>query len=498
MLGLAGASARAQEQENGIIHQPWEEIQTTHFHVYSCGPRQAVAQVAARLEQFRAAYGLLAGAQAVAAPPITVMVFANHKVMEPFLPEYNGQPANLSGFFKPGPEENLILMELIDGNAASMNVIFHEYTHFLLRNNENIWPLWLQEGMAEIYSTFESYGRGVRIGKPIPYHLRLMEQTPLLPLAELFAVGHDSPNYNESAKQGIFYAESWLLTHYLMNGDNAVLKARFGNFTKYLRLGQAPEQAFTNALRVSLPVLDNALKNYLKRGQFESIGYVVPVDLSGAQGLATRPIGTAEACFRLGNELMRIDRLDAAEKYFNLTKKLAPNGPQGFEGLGLLASEREQMRDSISELKKAFEHGSANYLAYYICAQEQLRLTSPSKEEFTRIEGPVAEEIRDELRKSIGFMPNFGPAHQLLGFFELVQGDNLGEAEQQLQMAIRLEPEHKGYLFELAEAQIQKRDFSSARKTLELLRQPTIDTKLRAQADAMLQKLDDAGRKQPR
>ena len=69
-----------------------------------------------------------------------------------------------------------------------------------------------------------------------------------MPLQELFAVTRDSPEYNESSRQGIFYAESWLLTHYLMAANNPAYKARFGRFTELLIAGQMPEQAFTNAL----------------------------------------------------------------------------------------------------------------------------------------------------------------------------------------------------------------------------------------------------------
>ena len=53
-------------------------------------------------------------------------------------------------------------------NADALKIIFHEYTHLLLRHNQPYWPLWLAEGMAEIYSTFEvSGGYHARIGKPI-------------------------------------------------------------------------------------------------------------------------------------------------------------------------------------------------------------------------------------------------------------------------------------------------------------------------------------------
>ena len=229
-----------------------------YFHIYSCGPTQEVARVAMRLEQFREAYALLAGAQAVASPPIVVMAFPDRATMQPFLPLYEGKPANLTAFFSRGSDQNLIVLPLAGTDADSLKVIFHEYTHLLLRHNQPYWPMWLTEGMAEIYATFEVVGGShARIGNPIDHHLRLLEHTPLLPLKELFAVTRDSPEYNERQHQGLFYSESWLLTHYLMLGGNPAHQANFRQLTPLLRQGQSPEQAFTNALHTTLPAMES-------------------------------------------------------------------------------------------------------------------------------------------------------------------------------------------------------------------------------------------------
>ena len=74
-----------------------------------------------------------------------------------------------------------------------MSVVFHEYTHLLLRRNDRVWPLWLKEGMAEIYSTFETTGYSAFIAEPIQRHLHTLATEPMMPLAELFSVDHDSP-----------------------------------------------------------------------------------------------------------------------------------------------------------------------------------------------------------------------------------------------------------------------------------------------------------------
>jgi len=484
------SSASAQDEGDALVKQSWYETRMAHLNIYSCGPKQEVYKLAARLEQFHDAYALLAGAQAVASPPIIVMAFPDQQAMQPFLPVYNGKPANLSGFFKRSSDENLIVLALTGTNSISLDVIFHEYTHLLFRRNDRVWPLWLQEGMAEIYSTFEATGRGVRIGKPIAHHLRLLAQEPMMPLAELFAVTHDSPQYNEAEHQGVFYAESWLLTHFLMNGDNPALKARFGNFTRLLMQGETTEQAFTNAMGMSLSRVDAELKRYLEQGQFESIGCVVGMDLSAPRAYASRPIGQVETCFRFGDELLRINRLDDAEGWFDRAQKIAPASPLPYEGLGLLAAEREKPDEAVRNFKEAFQRGSTSYIAHYEYAEQRLNQTSDGQNHFTRIQDARAGEIRNELEQSVALMPDFGPAQQLLGFFELVQGENLASAEQHLERAIQLEPQNQSYLLSLAQVQMRRRDLEAARRTLEPLRLPRTDPKLRAQAEEVLSEID--------
>src|ERR1051325_9710725 len=107
--------------------------------------------------------------------------------MLPFLPVRNGKTANLAAFFHRGSDENLIVLALSEN--SSLPVIFHEYTHLLLRHNDPFWPLWLKEGMAEIYGALQVTGaHGLRLGKPLPEHLQLLATQPLMTLGKLFAV----------------------------------------------------------------------------------------------------------------------------------------------------------------------------------------------------------------------------------------------------------------------------------------------------------------------
>jgi tetratricopeptide (TPR) repeat protein len=475
-----------------IYEQHWYETRTAHFQIYSCGETQEVARLAARLEQFREAYSVLAGGQAVASPPIVVMAFPDHDSMKPFLPLYQGKPANLTAFFKPASDENLIVLPL--ESAISLEAIFHEYTHLLLRHNDPIWPLWLKEGMAEIYGTFEPIGgKRARIGKPIGRHLRLLSQEKMMPLADLFAVSHDSAEYNEEQHQGIFYAESWFLTHYLMLGAGPTRKAQFGQLTGLLRQGQGPLQAFTNAFRVPAAVVERELQQYLKREKLDSLDLVLNTDLTAPRALSRRPITASETCFRLGDQLLRVRRPDAAQSYFERARELAPRSPLPFEGLGLLASERDQPTQALQYLDDAMQRGPVSFLAHFIYAKEKFRLAAQSGDTYSQISNEPAVEIRRELQKSLALMPDFGPGHHLLGFFELVQGNNLPLAREHLQRSIQLEPENQEYLFALAQAEFLINGMAAARQTLEGLQRPNVSPKLRQQTEVLLRELERKG-----
>ena len=463
----------------------WFEIRTAHFNIFSCGDLPEVYRLAGKLEQFCSAYSELAGAESVESPPIIVMAFPDHATMEPYLPLYRGKPGNMAAFFKRGSDENLIVLSLPDArsSAAGMEVIFHEYTHLLFRRNARLWPLWLDEGMAEIYSTLQTSGYAARIASPIPRHLQTLRQGNLMPLKELFSVTHDSPQYNEARRQGMFYAESWLLTHYLMNGNHGQNRARFSRFTALLRQGELPEEAFTNAMQASLPAVENGLRRYLAGEVFLPIDLKLSTDVSRSVALNTHWITPVEVYYRLGDELMRIDKLEMANAFFDQGKKLAPASPLPEEGLGLLANLRKDHAEALNHLQAAIRLGSRNYLTYYLCALEAFKATADHEDNYSRLPDKLAAEICGDLDRSIELMPDFGPSQQLYGVLEMVQGEDLATAGRHLQRAVRLEPENPSYLLSFAQYLLATQHPTAARQMLAPLLRPDMDARFRAEAE---------------
>jgi tetratricopeptide (TPR) repeat protein len=309
-------------------------------------------------------------------------------------------------------------------------------------------------------------------------------------LTELFSVKEDSPGYNEQQRQGIFYAESWLLTHFLMVGDVPGYVSRFGQFSALLHQGQLPPDAFTNALLTSLPAMQAQLQRYLLRGQFRPLNLVVSTNLSAPIPYKVRSVGPAEASFRLGDELLLIGRLDDAEPHFTRARELAPASPLPEEGLGLLASRRGQTDAALQELQGAMARGSDNFQVYYAYAHDKYHATADAEGRLARLADPPAGEIRQALQRSIALMPDFAPAHELLGFFEMVQGDDLAAAGQQLQCAIQLAPENQSYLIALAQLDIRQQNPEAARQTLQPLLRPNATEELRTVAEKLLAEIN--------
>src|SRR5262249_43229756 len=108
-----------------------------------------------------------------------------------------------------------------------------------------------------------------------------------------------------------------------------------------------------------------------------------------------------------------------------------------------------------------------------------------------------AADIRNRLESSLKLMPDFGPAHHLLGFVLMAEGEDFPSAEQHLQRAIQLEPENQSDLLSLAQVELIGKGPEAARRTLEPLLLPNVESDIRAHAQQFLEemkRMPDKGR----
>src|SRR5687768_4903202 len=235
-FGLLAGDARAD----------WTRLRSANFTFVGDASERQIRHVAQQLEQFREVMvRALPDAAAGSPAPIVVIVFAHDRSFAPFKPRFQGRPVELAGFFQSGQDVNFIAING-DLGAFAFRTVFHEYSHYLVSNALGMAPVWVHEGLAELYETFQERdgGKSAALGLPLAEHVQELRSRQLIPLSQLMAVDRSSPMYNEGNRRGLLYAQSWALMHYLTFGSES-RRAQLLRYLTQLRSGALPEEALS-------------------------------------------------------------------------------------------------------------------------------------------------------------------------------------------------------------------------------------------------------------
>src|SRR5262249_6671960 len=143
------------------------------------------------------------------------------------------------------------------------SVVCHEYTHFVLDNNFANVPPWLHEGLAQYFATFRMDGDVAECGFPIKDLLRELANVPWVPLELLVQGAHPTGKISEP----MFYAESWGLVHYMLNG-NVARRRQLDTYMDLLEKGIPSPAAFATAFGTDPKAFGHELAAYVQRNQF--------------------------------------------------------------------------------------------------------------------------------------------------------------------------------------------------------------------------------------
>src|SRR3954466_1379143 len=196
-----------------LAAQNWIEIRSRNFEVITDGGEKRGREVALRFEQMRAIFGALILRDKInPTAPLSIIAFKDKKELSQVAPLFNGKPVELAGVYYSGEDRHFIALDL--SSNRGWEVVFHEYAHMLLNTNFRRAVPWFDEGFAEYFSTIDVEKKAVHIGRAPDYVFGQIEHG-MMPLEQVLAVKHTSKDYNEGSRRSQFYAESWLLVHYL-------------------------------------------------------------------------------------------------------------------------------------------------------------------------------------------------------------------------------------------------------------------------------------------
>jgi len=463
----------------------WIRVQSKNFTLVGNATENEIREVAEGLEVFRTAFSRFFKLKEGSSVATTVTVYRSDQAFKPFKPLYEGKPANLAGYFQPGSDMNVIAL------AADMDtprVIYHEYVHRLMSDNMASQPLWFQEGFAECFSSMEIIGRDkkVRLGRAIAEHVLLLNERRFLPLERLFAVEHDSPEYNEEEKQGIFYAESWAFVHYMMF-ESEQRRTQFNNFLTALSLGAPAPKAFQEIFGMELSAFQKVFEAYIQQRQAWNLFEIqTPSGLDRSKDMPSRVMSEAEAEAHLGNMLMRLNRLPEAETRLANAIKLDPKLGTAHATMGRLQMRKGNNAEATTSLKRATELEPGNYLAHYYYA-------SMLRSQKTALSDTDRDIIRKELQRTIELAPEFVEATEMLASENLSRNIDIVPTIELLAKAAIIAPGRDYLTLQLASALTRTQNREAARPIAQtLLLKPGVESPIRRDAQNVLSFLDRA------
>ncbi len=475
----------------------WLKINSKHFTLIGNASEKDIRTVGTKLEQFRSVFSQLFPRVNVESPvPITVIVFKNKSSYVPFMPGYNGKVNEVAGYFQSGQDVSYITLTSEFNEQNPFHVIFHEYVHSLTHDSTANVPPWFGEGIAEFYSMFEvsDKDKKVQLGAPISNHVFFLRESKFLALQQLFAVNHDSPDYNERDKKGVFYAESWALIHYLMLGNNGQRRPQLMQFVDYINSDMPVAEAFTKAFQTDFAALEAELKKYIGNSRYPVLTFTSKEKLTFDDEMAAAvEISEAEANFHLGDLLAHQRRTDA-EKYLQTAIQLDPTFAPAYASLGLLRTYTGNTDEALKYLEKAVTYDKAgkNHLVYYYYAQALLQKeqgvgNAIKSGEFDKQKAAL---IRTNLIRAIEIKPTFAHAYSSLAFVNLVSGEELNETITLLKRAMQMAPGDHNLGFQLAQIYMRQEKYDLAKKTIEPVIRSAVDSSMKYQAQSLLDSIN--------
>jgi hypothetical protein len=257
---------------------PWITITSLHFEVRTNAGEETGREVLAHFEQVRRFFFRDLKETSVSSERVSVVAFASE---EDFAPYRTKEFAH--GYYYRSENREFIVLLVDSADLINLIGVTHEYVHLLVsHHNWNPAP-WLNEGLAEFYSTLAVKQESVQVGTTIPGAVESLKSTDILPLKQLFAVNDRSPYYNETAKANVFYTSAWALIHMLTFSPKYA--GRFSEFVTAVSAGQSSEGALVRSFRQPLTVVEQDLRDYVRHGILPAVtlpGIAGVRDSSGA------------------------------------------------------------------------------------------------------------------------------------------------------------------------------------------------------------------------
>jgi len=360
----------------------WEGNATSHFAVYTDGPNSGGGRyILDRLETSRLFFEKTA--LAASYPLLNILAFDSAKDPE----IYRVNPSAYA-FYQRTRESDFVVMR--DLAPEHYPVAIHEYTHFVLEHAGLKLPLWLNEGLADFYSTVESHQTQALLGTAPTGRENTLSTHRWIDWSTLAGIDHDSPYYREPDKMLLFYAQSWAMVHML--ALDPAYEPNFKKFILTVSAGANTNSALQAAYHKSLEQIGEDLQTYVASKRM--VAHLLDIDIRPVS-LATVTVDDAGKLVELALAQILAASPQLAQEANTRLASLAtkyPDDPAPEEALGFQAMRANRMQEAEEHFALAVSHNSQNPEVWFRLAHLKLQSKGPSAEAVALLERVVAAD----------------------------------------------------------------------------------------------------------
>lgn len=318
------------------------------------------------------------------------------------------------------------LMLLADAGAETVRAARHELVHWMLRRRPLSPPRWLEEGLADYYSTLEFDGRSARLGRSPRGHMELLRSRAWMTAAALGRVGRaDSESAAETPE--LFYPQSWALVRWMMiEGGGAT---RVAELLERMDRGLSQEAAIQEVFGISLDEVTARANRMAERIPADAAPDVRPAPAPALPGEVQRTALPDPAPAILRAECLLAAGLhQEAERLAADILRRYPKDAGAHTLAGMLALRRREFAQAWSQLEQAIALGDDSARVHFEYAM------------LVRDTGGPDALVEQGLRHAVASAPGFAEAWLVLGNWLLGKG-RAAEAAEALERAAALEPQ---------------------------------------------------------
>ncbi|MEY2414263.1 MAG: hypothetical protein QOD84_2869 [Acidobacteriaceae bacterium] len=473
----------------------WLRLDSAHFTVLTDAGEKKGHDVLLRFEQMRAAFGQLLLKDKPNMPqPLEIIALKNDTEYEKVA--YPGS----DGFFLPGEDRNYVVLNLFEDE--SWRAVAHQFAHLMLNYNYPPTQGWFDEGFAEYFSSLRLDSKRMEIGddpelaaglqqdvlgrvterkNPLKSLTELLGSPVWLAMPDLFNMRHDTSGFRESTHSTLFYAQSWIVVHYLLNKNKLPQTGVYFDLVQNQKA--SAEQAITRAYGMTPAELDQAVKDYFHSlsplfqaldaartsasSRMSNEVYELPLPLaSGDVGTSMHEVSAANATALLAEFDVRLPehREQGLKDLAALITQSKTDSAIAHRALAWDYLQRKEFSQATEELEKAMDIDPKDpAVRYDLCLVKYHVAQAGGKQ----VQG-LANMLQD-LQIVIDWKPQFAEAYNLLAMARM-DGGGANSAMTAERQAIALSPRNATYLLNLAHMEEAAKKWDLAKPLLETLK----------------------------